>query len=282
MIGEPGHAERILVIDRHAPFEMAAKIKAHRPQEYAAHSPQCRTFRLALAHALVDEAVIELVEIELQMLRRIGLTLAAQAHAPVVVHPFEMHRIDGVLLALKPVAGDVGNAYFNEAVLARERFIDRQLGRWKRAHIDPDQSAKRLHRIGLDLALLAQRIFRIGGILIGLADAIAILVEQPAVIVAADALFLDKAIGQVGAAMRTMPVHHAESAREILIERQVLAKQADGLDLLVIEFADPRDRYPVVAQIIAHRRAGANLRDHPVAFGCEHCILPLPHRILRP
>src|SRR6202012_2600353 len=103
---EPRDIERILIVDRHAPFDMAAEIEAVRPQRDAADGPITVLFALAFAHALVDEAVLELLEPELQMLlRRIGFA-AAQPAAPIVMHPLEVYRVDGIFLALKPVAWD--------------------------------------------------------------------------------------------------------------------------------------------------------------------------------
>src|SRR3954463_10205729 len=59
---EPRHRQRVLVIHRHAPFEVAAEIEAVRPQRDAADGPILIRFALALAHALVGEAVLELLE----------------------------------------------------------------------------------------------------------------------------------------------------------------------------------------------------------------------------
>ena len=55
----------------------------------------------------VDEAVIELLERQLQMPRRVRPRLVVQPDAPIHVHPLEVQRIDRILLALKPVAGNV-------------------------------------------------------------------------------------------------------------------------------------------------------------------------------
>src|SRR5580692_3206835 len=67
---EPRYAERVLVVDRHAPFEMAAEIKPVRPKRDTPDGPIAVFFALALAHALVSETVIEGFELKLQMLRR--------------------------------------------------------------------------------------------------------------------------------------------------------------------------------------------------------------------
>src|SRR5262245_54268124 len=101
---EPRNAERILVVDRHAPLEVIAEIECVGPQRDAAYGPMRIALVGILAHALVEEAVVELLELELEMPRRIGTGLAGEPHGPVVVHPFEVHGVAGVLLALEPIA----------------------------------------------------------------------------------------------------------------------------------------------------------------------------------
>src|SRR5262249_17121157 len=134
---EPRNAERVLVVDRHAPFEMIAEVEAVRPQRDAAHGPIRIALVGVLAHPLVDEAVVEFLELELEVLAGIGTGLAAQPQAPIVVHPLEVHGVAGVLLALEPIAGNVGEHDFAKAVLPRERLPHRQLRHRLRPHIGP-------------------------------------------------------------------------------------------------------------------------------------------------
>src|SRR5215470_2553801 len=65
---EPADAERVLVVDRHPPFEVIAEIEAVRPQRDPTDGPDRVALALALAHTLVDEAVVELLEHELEVL----------------------------------------------------------------------------------------------------------------------------------------------------------------------------------------------------------------------
>ena len=48
-------------------------------------------------------------------------------------------------------------------------------------------------------------------------------------IAAADAVFLNPAVGQVGPPVRTVPVDQAVAAAQILVENEILAKDADRL-----------------------------------------------------
>src|SRR5215813_15000550 len=69
---EPADAERVLIIDRHAPFEVIAEIEAVRPERHAPDGPDRIALALAFAHALINVAIVELFENELEVLRRIG------------------------------------------------------------------------------------------------------------------------------------------------------------------------------------------------------------------
>ena len=185
-----------------------------------------------------------------------------------------MHRVAGVLLALEPVAGNVGEHDLAEAILPGERLPDRQLRHRLRAHIGEQQPGAFLHRIGLGGAALLGARARIDGVVIGLLDERPALVHQPAVIVAADAGLLDEAIGEVGAAMRAMAVEQPETAALVLVEHEVFAQEADGLDRVVVELARAADRHPIAPQVVAHRRSRADLGEDAVLFSAEHAMPP--------
>ena len=68
----PHDAERVLVIDRHAELDMVAGEQPVRPQADAADRPQPVLLGGVGADAFVLEAVVEFVEIDLDVLRRIG------------------------------------------------------------------------------------------------------------------------------------------------------------------------------------------------------------------
>src|SRR5262249_44380876 len=111
---------------------------------------------------------------------------------------------------------------------------------------------------------------RVDDVVIGLLDAAAGLVHQPAVVVAADAGLFDESIGEVGAPMRAVPVEEAETSALVLVEHEVLAHEANGLDRVLVEFARAADRHPVAAQKLSHRRARADLGEKAVLFGTQH------------
>jgi hypothetical protein len=73
------------------------------------------------------------------------------------------------------------------------------------------------------------------------------------VIIAADADLLDVAVGQVGAAMRTMAVEQPVAAALVLVEYEVFPEQPDRLDRVVVELAGATDRLPVAAQTSTQR-----------------------------
>jgi hypothetical protein len=89
-------------------------------------------------------------------------------------------------------------------------------------------------------------------------------------IVAANAGLLDEAVGEVRAPMRAMPVEQTELPAQILVEHEVLAHQADGLDRAMVELARTADRHPIAAQQFAHRRPRPDLGEKPVFFCTQH------------
>src|SRR5262245_17668820 len=126
---------------------------------------------------------------------------------------------------------------------------------------------------------------RVDDVVIGLLDAAAALVHQPAVIVAADAGLLDESIGEVRAPMGAMPVEEPETSAPVLVEHEILAHEANGLDRVLVEFARAADRHPVAAQKLSHRRARADLGEKTVLFGTQHtqprcCLVPLCQLLL--
>ncbi|MET4846494.1 hypothetical protein ABIF62_006989 [Bradyrhizobium japonicum] len=108
-------------------------------------------------------------------------------------------------------------------------------------------------------------------------------VELPAVIAAADAVFLDLAIVERGAAMAAARVQQAGAAMLVAEQHQILAERTHLLRR-VGGVADQPDRMPVAAQQFSHRRAahdrgelGTRMRRLHRIGGAEIAI-PLGHR----
>jgi hypothetical protein len=226
------------------------------------------------ADALVLEAVVELAEIDLDVLRRVGPGRAAQAHAPIRMGPLEMHRVDRVLLALEPVARNFGLDDLAEAVLPREEFPIRHQGSRRRPEIGPDEATQFGDRISLDPDLVPKPGLGMGQILVRLREADSRVVVEPAVIIAAQTAALDIAVAEVGAAMPAMPVEKAISAAEILVEHKIFAHEPHRLRPRLVELAGAGDRPPVAAQQFAHRRPGAGRRQNvPAAVRLKLAIV---------
>src|SRR5207344_2690478 len=103
-------------------FEVAAGEQTVRPQAGAPDGPQLVRLRLPFQNTAVDEPVLKLVEADLQMGRRLQPLVTLQDTCPVAVQPLEVHRVDRVLLALKPVTGDFREDDLHETVSPRERL----------------------------------------------------------------------------------------------------------------------------------------------------------------
>src|SRR3984893_8068188 len=99
-------------------------------------------------------------------------------------------------------------------------------------------------------------------VLIGLRQAPAVRVVEPAVIIAAQPAFLDIAVAEVGAPVPAMAIEEAVFAAEILVEDEILAQQPHRKRAGSFEFAGAGDRPPIAAQEIAHRGTGAGPRQN--------------------
>src|SRR5437870_4789868 len=188
--------------------------------------------------------------------------------------PFEMHRVDRVLLALEPVARDLGLDDLAEPVLPREEFPIRHQGARLRAEIGPEEAAQLFDRVGLDTDLILETGLGMRQILVGLHQNAAVGAVEPAMVVAAQPAFLDIAIAEVGAAMPAMAVEEPVAAAEILVEDEVLAQEPHRHWSRLRQLAGAGDRPPVAAQQFAHPCPGAGLgQDVPAAAGWRLAIV---------
>ena len=209
---------------------------------------------------------------------RIGLAgeLGALAHMQriaaqiVPVQEGDVHRVDAALQGLQPVA--FLGALTDEAVRRGHRrpFEIRQrrlLCRW--AHIDPDHVAKLGDSVGRELDLLAEAAldrFRRHF------DALPGDVVFPAVIGAAQPVFLVAAEPQRHAAMGAEFVHHADAACGVAKCDQSLAEKFDPHRRAIgfRNFRRQQRRNPIAPHQLAHRRCGTGQGEEVVLLGRRH------------
>src|SRR2546422_6163966 len=184
-IEEPAHAQHVRVVDGHAPLEVAAGEQAVRPETAAPDGPQLVLLGLAREDAPIGEAVLELLEADLQVRRRPVPVDAVQRARPVRVQPLEVHGVDGVLMTLRPVAGDLREHDLHEAILPGEGLPGRHERRRRRPQVGPEQAGLGLHRIRFDSDAILEPGTRARCLLERLLQAPAGVVPQPAVVVAA-------------------------------------------------------------------------------------------------
>ena len=96
-------------------------------------------------------------------------------------------------------------------------------------------------------------------------------VELPAVIAAADAVVLDLAVIERGAAMAAAGMEQAQPAVAVAKQDQILAERAE-LAGNVGGVGRKADRVPVAPQQFAHRRAAADLGQLGAGGGRLHGI----------
>src|SRR5438034_795221 len=74
--------------------------------------------------------------------------------------------------------------------------------------------------------------------------------------------------------MRALPVDETECAPEVLVQNEIFTEQADRLNRPPVELRERRDRHPIPAQQLAHRRAGTDSREPLVVLLREHYFPP--------
>src|SRR5438552_4257618 len=118
------------------------------------------------------------------MLCRVRSRIATQPQVPIHVHPFEVHRIDRVFLALKPVTWNFGKDNLAETILPSERLpIWNERGR-RGTKVSPNQSSSLGDRIGLDSDFVFEVCVARCDIVVWLLEAPARFIEHPSVIIA--------------------------------------------------------------------------------------------------
>src|SRR5262245_34709694 len=174
---------------------MAAGEETVRPQAGAPDGPQLIRLRLTFQNTAVDEPVLELVEADLQMGRRLRPPVTLQNTCPVAVKPLEVHRVDRVFLALEPVTGDFREDDLHEAVAPGERLPGgHERHRW-RSQVGPQQAGLGLYGIRLDTHTVLKASLGICNLLEGLLQALAGVIPHPTVVVAAQPAAFDPSIG---------------------------------------------------------------------------------------
>src|SRR5215468_1739519 len=185
-----------------------------------------------------------------------------------------MHRIDGILLGLKPIAWN-----FRKDDLTESVFPSKRLPVWNErsrlgSEIGPDQTGVGFHWIGFDVNLIFKMRFPGTDIVIGLLDTPARFIEQPAVIIASQPALLNKTIGQIGPAMRALPVDETERSMQVFVQNKVFPEKTDRFHEFSIEFRHRRDRHPIAPQEFTHRSAWTDTSEALIVFPGQHYFPP--------
>src|SRR6185437_3987632 len=140
-------------------------------------------------------------------------------------------------------------------------------------HIGPDHAVALGDLVGDGMDLVLELVFRRH---VRHVEALAVDVELPAVIDAAQPAMLVPPVEQRGAAMRTFMVHDADAARTVAPGDQLFAEQHQAHRLAVgLEVARRDRRNPVPAHQLAHRRARPDAADE-IVIGLRQHGGPLP------
>ena len=125
----------------------------------------------------------------------------------------------------------------------------------RRPHIGEDQSVELLHGVpGLAHAIALEAAFGLARLL----EAMALGIEQPAVVAAANAAVLDAAVIERRAAVAAVRLHQPRPPAPVTEQDEVLAQHADGFRRRA-GIGDEADRVPITPQQFAHRLAASDL-----------------------
>ena len=191
--------------------------------------------------------------------------------AEIAVQDRHVKGVEHVFEVLEPVAGchrraaaaDARVVGVDEFALVEhlEAFVARQHGpAIRRPHVREDEAVALLDRIpGLAHLVAARPAARLARLL----EAMALHVEEPPVITAADALLLGLAVVKRGAAVRAARPEQTGPSTAVAEQHKILAKNADFLRR-VRRVPDQPYGVPVAAQQLAHRRRVADLGERCV------------------
>jgi len=140
------------------------------------------------------------------------------------------------------------------------------------SHIGPDHPAGLRRRVGRQADLVAELLR-----FVHLIDAVAVDVELPAMIDAAQARLFVAPEPQRGAPMGAEFIDEADAAPAVAKTDEALAEQPDTYRRAVRlgQFAREKRRDPVSPQHVTHRGSGPGPRHQLVVFACQHRCVPL-------
>ena len=229
-------------------------------------------FGRTLQDSTFEDSPLHLVEAGLDVLLLEGLrrfeTLSLTQELEVLsVKPLDVVRIDGVLHDLQPIARQGGIAAVFDSV--HDEDVEAwELGCGIGTDVHPHHAA---HNFGFS-CLLPDTIAEVLVVGFGrLFQAGAVKVPFPAVISAANAVFVDHAVGQGSASMRTgLGDDSVPPTLRGFEQGPVFSEEADGLGEYVVEILLEGDRVPVAAQQLTHRCAWPYPSQLFVLFDCQH------------
>ena len=184
-----------------------------------------------------------------------------------------MRRIDRAFEDLRPVAVDMdlGNGNARAGIGLEHGRLPLRHG-FGRTHPDPDKARALAHGIGLVLDLFSKAgACRLGRHL----DDIAVHVDLPAMIKAAQAAVLVAPEHQRRTAVRAHFIEHANAALCVAEDHEILAEQADfqGVAIGLRHFLAQAGRQPVMAHDLAHGRVMFDAAQQVVFLTCQHGVL---------
>ena len=184
-------------------------------------------FVVALEYPPFDDAVLKSIEANLLMDHRRQepagiISDFLQVVRVIDVQPFHVHGIQGILHALEPVAGKLGDGHVTDDISPQERRPQRQCGGRLRPKVGKDQPSDLFHRISGNTTLLLEFSVRPDRFLERLLNTGARWVELPSVVRATESIILRDAVCHVDPAVRAEAVYQSQPALTVPEQHKVL------------------------------------------------------------
>ena len=132
---------------RHAPFDVRSQERRHSAKgtpDLASTRGSCSSVSSRIRRYTESRSRIHR-SCQLSVAGRVAALLALEANFPIRMHPFEMHGIDRVFLALQPIARDLREHDLGETVGPAEWLPFREQRRRQRPQVGPQHP-----RLGLE------------------------------------------------------------------------------------------------------------------------------------
>ena len=251
--------QSLVVVDGHPVLE-SADLEQIGEYQRMAQLPVYVLFCLTLQYAPFDNAMLEFIEpYELVLGDMTGLLrlpgLFPNVVGEMAVEPLGVDRVHRVLHYLQIVAWQDRHADIPVDVVPNQQVPTGQQGNWQRPQIGEYQAAQFLHRVSGGGYFVFEGLERVLFSFIGLIQATAFVVEEPAMIRAAQSVIVGHAVDQVYFSVWALVADESIPALPVFVQDQILSQKPNGPRGVVVHLRSSCDWLPIPPHQIPHGSA---------------------------